>query len=168
MESTHFTDHVYEVIRAYQKIATGVDTNNLAVFQDAFLEEADMDFSNAWGIPIEHVKLAEWIPKRLAPIIEKFPKMMHYMTNHMVNVNGDHADATCYYQILMIAPAIKGSVMCYGTYDFKLAKKDAQWKLTCMKVSGTHVEGNKEGIDELMATVKKSPEKSEHGIWITK
>ena len=164
----HFTDNVYEVICAYQKVATGADTLNWTLFADAFLEEVDLDFSSAWGTPPEHVKMADWLRDKLIPVADKFPKMMHYMTNHKVDIKGDQAVASCYFQILMIAPQIKGSVMSYGTYDFKLVKKDGQWKLTYMKVAGTHVEGNKQGIDELMAAIKKSPEKSDHGVWVTK
>ena len=66
-----------------------IDTKDWNLLDTCFLPDADVDYTATGGIAGKYREVRAWLAKALAP----FPITVHYITNSIVELNGDRAKA---------------------------------------------------------------------------
>eukprot|EP00830_Metopus_es_P020167 TRINITY_DN7882_c0_g1_i1.p1 TRINITY_DN7882_c0_g1~~TRINITY_DN7882_c0_g1_i1.p1 ORF type:complete len:170 (-),score=38.38 TRINITY_DN7882_c0_g1_i1:107-616(-) len=140
-------DERQDIIYAYQNILISLNEKNWAKWRESFLDELEIDYSSSlFGGSRTKIKTNDWLESKLVkPLYEKFPIVMHFLTNHVVKIKDDKAEATCYGECLLASPGTPGgeTLKMYGKYNFELVKSPTGWKVTYFKVAVLHQEGNK-------------------------
>ena len=66
-----------------------IDTKDWNLLDTCFLPDADVDYTATGGVAGKYPEVRAWLAKALAP----FPITAHYITNSMVELQGDRAKA---------------------------------------------------------------------------
>ncbi len=74
------------------RYTTAIDTKDWALLDTCFVADAHLDYTSAGGVAGDYPKVREWLEKALAP----FPMTVHFISNSVVELDGDAAKArTC-------------------------------------------------------------------------
>lgn len=66
-----------------------IDKKDYELLDSCFTPDARLDYTSAGGIAGDYPKVRAWLEKALAP----FPMTVHYVTNSVVDLDGDAATA---------------------------------------------------------------------------
>jgi len=91
-----------EIIELLHRYALMVDLAEWKLMPEVFTEDVEIDFGSVdQYVEKESITrgleaVAEWFRAALEP----FPDVLHFMTNHMVEIDGDEARTTTYMHVL--------------------------------------------------------------------
>jgi len=71
------------------RYTVAIDRKDYALLDTCFLPDAHLDYTSAGGIAGDYPKVRAWLEAALAP----FPMTVHYVTNSVVELDGDRATA---------------------------------------------------------------------------
>lgn len=136
-------NEVAEIISTYSSIFINADSHSWEACQNCFVDEPEIDYSSLNGQPEARVKAADLITGWQA-FLPKFAFTLHYLTNHLVIVDGNQATGFCYGHAIHHLPNAAGGDLwgVYGTYGFELIKTERGWRVTKMRYSHKYQDGN--------------------------
>ncbi len=118
----------FEIIDVFNRYAAGVDGQDSALYRSCFTDQMDVDVT---GESVNQTADA-WVDQAIAAV-SGFEKTQHIITNHMITVNGDEADATAYVQAKHFNKDSTWSV--WGHYTNKLVRTPEGWKINSLKLT---------------------------------
>jgi hypothetical protein len=71
------------------RYTVAIDKKDYRLLDTCFTPDARLDYTSAGGVAGDYPKVRAWLEKALAP----FPMTIHYVTNSVVELNGDTAIA---------------------------------------------------------------------------
>ena len=71
------------------RYTVAIDKKDYTILDTCFVPDAHLDYPCAGGIAGDYPKVRAWLEKALAP----FPMTVHYVTNSVVDLDGDQAPA---------------------------------------------------------------------------
>lgn len=111
------------------RYTVAIDTKDYALLDSCFTPDAHLDYTSAGGIAGDYPKVREWLEKALAP----FPMTVHYLSNSVVELDGDSATARTAVQNPMGSANEDGSLHIFTVgayYNDKLVRTDDGWRIT--------------------------------------
>jgi 3-phenylpropionate/cinnamic acid dioxygenase small subunit len=113
---------IAEVLLRY---ATGIDRRDWSVFRSAFTDDCELDYG----------EIGTWNGvEAVTDFMERSHAMaghtMHRLTNQVITVNGDRAEARTYVDGLIMAPDNGSGVNAVGFYDDDLVRSAVGWRIT--------------------------------------
>jgi alkylhydroperoxidase/carboxymuconolactone decarboxylase family protein YurZ len=112
-----------EIVELLHRYAHAIDSGNLGLLADVFTADATVDFGSVdQYVEGESVvkgieTIRSWFEKALAP----FPGVLHFMTNHRIELDGDEARTETLMQVLHISMG--------GIYRGHAVRTKAGWRL---------------------------------------
>ena len=112
-------DEIRQVIARYCHYLDSVQPNAVAALfsHDAVLDVAGSKFEGAEAIKAYY--------EQLRAVYDVRP-MMHYVTNVVIDVDGEEATSQSY--ILVLNPAVTIAIITAGRYNDRLRRIDGQWR----------------------------------------
>ncbi len=128
---------ISEVLLRY---ATGIDRRDWALFRTAFTEDCELDYGEIgdWhGID----SVAEFMETSHATA----GHTMHRLTNQVITVDGDTAEARTYVDGLILFGESTSGVNAVGFYDDDLVRTDAGWRIARRRFTPVRISAVGEG-----------------------
>ncbi len=118
----------FEIIDVFNRYARGVDKRDNAMYRSCFTDELAVDVTG------ESVKQSAeaWVDQAFSAV-GSFEKTQHIITNHMITINGDKAEAVAYVQAQHFNKDSTWSV--WGHYSNKLVRTPEGWKINSLKLT---------------------------------
>jgi 3-phenylpropionate/cinnamic acid dioxygenase small subunit len=112
---------IAEVLIRY---ATGIDRRDWPLFRSAFTDDCELDYG----------EIGTWTGvDAVTEFMEVSHSMaghtMHRLTNQVISVSGDAAEARTYVDGLILAPDNASGVNAVGFYDDELVRTAAGWRI---------------------------------------
>lgn len=136
MSTTTAEDKV-AVAETVYRYALGVDTRDWPLYRAQFADRVHVDFTGfAAGMPDTEMAADTWVAG-VRPLFERLHATHHLMGNPIVDVDGDSARITMYVQATHVGdPGDPGARYTIGGYyENRLARVDARWLLTAVKLT---------------------------------
>lgn len=129
---------IVDVVVAY---ATALDTRDWKMLGTLFTEDASWAYSGGSG---ERLVGRDAILARISASIERYDVTHHLNGNHVVVVNGDEAEHTCYFQAQHVRRGLPGgeNLLAGGRYDDRLRRTPDGWQFTRRDITKVWSEGN--------------------------
>lgn len=116
-----------EIQDLMSRYSTAVDAKRWDLLEDVFVAGSVVDFRGNGGPELAYPEIVEYLKESLAG----FAGCQHYVTNHMITLNGD--EATCrIYVFTYLASIVDGEEVLFadgGWYDDELVRTDAGWRI---------------------------------------
>jgi hypothetical protein len=117
------SDDRAEIIELLHRYALAIDTADWALLRGLFTADATADFASV-GQYVEGESsvrgvdaIVAWLQAALAP----FPDVLHFMSNHLVELRGDRASTLTYMHVLHMEMG--------GIYRCEAVRTPAGWRL---------------------------------------
>lgn len=117
-----------ELSELLHRYALAIDTAEWEALRQVFLEDASVDFGSvdryvegATGVSGIETVLA-WFRTVLAP----FPDVMHFMSNHVIDLDGDRARVRTYMHVLNMSMG--------GVYHCDAVRTPAGWRIRRLRL----------------------------------
>jgi 3-phenylpropionate/cinnamic acid dioxygenase small subunit len=127
-----------EIIDTVNRYATSVDTRDWELFLTCYTEEMVADMvSVGFGEPM--IMQAKDFLAIIRQAVSPFDSTQHFVSNHVINIDGDRATCVCYLQAQHFKEEDGGahSLLIGGTYDHRLVRTPAGWRIDKYKVVKT-------------------------------
>jgi SnoaL-like protein len=118
----------FEIIDVFNRYAIGADTRNEEAYLSCFTDELLVDVG---GESVEHT--AESWTEQAFTALSGFEKTQHMISNHIIDIDGDTADASAYLQALHFTKENTFSV--WGHYTHKLTRTSAGWRINSLTLT---------------------------------
>jgi 3-phenylpropionate/cinnamic acid dioxygenase small subunit len=105
-----------------------IDTKDWALLDGCFTPDAHVDYTASGGIKGSYPEVRAWLAKALAP----FPITVHYVTNSMIELDGDRARGRTLVQNPMFFANPDGTLHDFtvgATYVDELVWTDDGWRI---------------------------------------
>jgi 3-phenylpropionate/cinnamic acid dioxygenase small subunit len=105
-----------------------IDQKDWGLLDSCFTKDAHLDYTSAGGIAGDYPKVRSWLEAALAP----FPMTVHYITNSVVELNGDEATARTAVLNPMGFQNEDGSLHLFTVgayYNDELLRTDEGWRI---------------------------------------
>lgn len=133
------------------KYPTAVDLRDWALYESLFHDEINVDFSSVGG-PIASVPKEQFV-KQVLTLIPGFDATQHQLTNFVIDITGDTADATAYMQAehFLRTDESEASQTVGGYYTYKLIRcndinnntsNNLNWKISSLKLTALWSRGD--------------------------
>ena len=112
-----------EIIELLHRYALAIDTADWALLRAVFADDARVDFSSV-GQYVEGdaaVRGADAIVAWLQAALAPFPDVLHFMSNHLVELRGDRASTTTYMHVLHMEMG--------GIYRCEVVRSESGWRI---------------------------------------
>ena len=110
------------------RYTVAIDQKDWSLLDTCFTKDAHLDYTSAGGIAGDYPKVRKWLEGALAP----FPMTLHYVTNSVVELNGDAATARTAVLNPMGFPQEDGSLHLFTVgayYNDELSRSDEGWRI---------------------------------------
>jgi 3-phenylpropionate/cinnamic acid dioxygenase small subunit len=106
------------------RYATGIDRRDWPLFRTAFADDCELDYGDigSWS-GVDAVTEFMDVSHSMAG------HTMHRLTNQVISVSGDAAEARTYVDALILAPDNASGVNAVGFYDDELVRTAAGWRI---------------------------------------
>ncbi|MFJ4650889.1 nuclear transport factor 2 family protein [Nocardia sp. NPDC088792] len=134
-----------DIIEAATRVFWYIDIRDWESFTGTFAEQVTLDYSSIWGGEPATVTSAQ-IRADWEQLIGAFDATQHLLGNHLVTVDGDHAELTAVFQAVHILANPFGSPRWTlgGTYRVGLERVAGEWKVNGLTMTATWADGNKD------------------------
>lgn len=104
------------------RYATGIDRHDWALFRTVFTDDCQLDYGEvgSWDGVDAVTEFMEMSHQGV--------QTLHRMTNQAIDVDGDHATARTYVDMVMVGQGSAG-VNAIGYYDDEIARTDDGWRI---------------------------------------
>jgi hypothetical protein len=136
-----------EIIAVTYKYALALDTRDWALLTNCFTPDATADFG-VWGKAFG----VEQIIAAARPVMEGMERTQHIIANHLIALNGDEADCTCYLaaEHLLTTAAGGPTSTTRGIYRDRFVRTSGGWRIAARILEVTWREGNTGIFDEAL------------------
>jgi 3-phenylpropionate/cinnamic acid dioxygenase small subunit len=113
-----------DIAEVLVRYATGIDRRDWSLFRTVFTDDCELDYGEigAWhGIDA----VAEFMQQAHAMA----GHTLHRLTNQVITVNGDRAEARSYVDALIMVGDNTSGVNGIGYYDDELVRTDTGWRI---------------------------------------
>lgn len=86
LSSDQISDRI-EINDLLVRYTVAIDTKDWSLLDRCFTPDAQLDYTSAGGVAGDYPSVRAWLERALAP----FPMTMHYITNSVVDLQGDSA-----------------------------------------------------------------------------
>jgi 3-phenylpropionate/cinnamic acid dioxygenase small subunit len=106
------------------RYATGIDRRDWALFRTVFTDDCELDYGG----------IGRWVGvDAVVDFMEQSHAMagltMHRMSNQVITVDGDRAEARCYVDGLIMSGDNKSGVNAIGFYDDDIVRTGDRWRI---------------------------------------
>jgi 3-phenylpropionate/cinnamic acid dioxygenase small subunit len=122
---------ISEVLLRY---ATGIDRRDWPAFRTVFTDDCDVDYGEI-GSWHDADAITDFMEKSHAPA----GHTMHRLTNQVISVDGDQAEARTYVDALIMSAANDSGVNAVGFYDDGFVRTDTGWRIARRRFTMVHV-----------------------------
>jgi ketosteroid isomerase-like protein len=114
-------DDIAAVVLSY---ATGIDRRDWTLFRSIFTEDCELDYGEigAW-------KGADAVTEFMRAAHELAGHTMHRLTNQVITVDGDTAQARTYVDALIMLADNSSGVNAAGFYDDEFVRTEHRWQI---------------------------------------
>jgi hypothetical protein len=132
----------HEVVKVLYRYARGLDTRDWATYRSVFVDEIAVDFSEYRGRPTRLAADA-WVAE-VRSTFDGLDATQHLMSNPLVGLDGDHAEAQMYVQAahLLRDDGVERWFSIAGCYHDELVRTGDGWKLSAVRLSVTGLTGD--------------------------
>ncbi len=114
----------HDIAEVLLRYSTGIDRRDWPLFRTAFVDDCELDYG----------EIGTWIGvDAVAEFMEVSHAMaghtLHRLTNQVITVSGDRADARTYVDALIMAQDNGSGVNAIGFYDDELLRTAAGWRI---------------------------------------
>lgn len=90
--------------------------------------------------------------------LEPLTASQHLLGNHLVVVNGDEADSTCYFQAQHVKEGLAGGSLytVAGRYDDRFVRTDGRWRIANRTLSVMWTTGNEAVLSSAATATERS------------
>jgi ketosteroid isomerase-like protein len=129
---------IVDIVIAY---ATAVDTRDWGRLGALFTDDACWEYAGSG----ERVRGPDAIVARISAAVERCDATHHLNGNHVVEVHGDAAGHTCYYQAQHVRLGLPGGerFLGGGRYEDRLRRTPDGWRITHRRIVSVWSEGNR-------------------------
>lgn len=116
------------------RYATGIDRRDWKLFRTAFTDECELDYGEigAWqGV--------DAVTNFMQQAHASAGHTMHRLTNQVIAVNGDRAEARTYVDALIMLADNKSGVNGIGYYDDEVIRTAAGWRIASRRFTTVRV-----------------------------
>jgi uncharacterized protein (TIGR02246 family) len=121
-------DDRQEIADVLLRYATGIDRRDWELFRTVFTDDCQLDYGEigAWrGVDA----VTEFMRQAHAAA----GHTLHRLTNQVITVDGDRAQARTYVDALIMVGDNTSGVNGIGYYDDELVRTDARWRIACRR-----------------------------------
>jgi 3-phenylpropionate/cinnamic acid dioxygenase small subunit len=122
-----FQDDWLEITALVNRYAQAVDGKDWALYASCFTTDAEIDYSSAGGARGGVAESTAWLETMMAPLSVS----QHYITNQVVEVNGE--DATCrayFFGVVGNQSETESSLIWVGgIYEDRLRRTESGWRI---------------------------------------
>ncbi len=121
-----------DIADALLRYATGIDRRDWTLFRSIFTEDCELDYGEVgtW-------KGADAVTEFMQQAHALAGHTMHRLTNQVITVDGDSAQARTYVDALIMLADNNSGVNAAGFYDDELVRTEQGWQITRRRF--THV-----------------------------
>ncbi len=123
------------------RYTTAIDAKDYQLLDTCFTPDADVDYTTSGGTKGRYPEVRKWLEKALAP----FPMTVHFISNSVVELDGDQASSKTFVINPMGFPNDDGSLHIFtvGAYYIdKLVRTDDGWRITDRFEQQVYLEGS--------------------------
>jgi hypothetical protein len=145
------------IIEVMTRYTTGLDTRDWDLLKSCFTPDGDADFGALAGVGV--LESPEALVDLCRASLQDLQATQHLQGNFEVEVQGDTANAKCYFQanhFLDTAPGGSNFVV-WGTYRDRLVRSDDGWKIAHRELIPTSVGGNPNLFAEAAELAGRTP-----------
>ena len=156
MANNNSTEDRLAIIEVMNNYAAGLDARDWELWRTVFTDEATFDLSS-WNQVPPRLLETDRVVKGQARIFAELKATQHFLTNHRITVQGDHARGLAHMRAEHWLLEDDGSTTRYtmfGYYDDKFLRIDNGWKMCEMQLNVTHTEGDRRVMDEAQSRAK--------------
>ncbi len=106
------------------RYATGIDRRDWPLFRTAFIDDCELDYGE---IGTWHG--ADAVTEFMETSHAMAGHTMHRLTNQVISVDGDTAQARTYVEGLIMFGEVNSGVNAVGFYDDDIVRTDAGWRI---------------------------------------
>ncbi len=131
------------IVDLTHRYAWALDTKQLDLLDDVFLEDATADLRSA-----ALLEGREAIKARIGRALGPLDATQHTVTNHLIAVDGDRATSTCYLHSQHVRRGVEGGELYViaGRYEDELARTPDGWRIRFRRLVTVWSEGNLEVV----------------------
>ena len=157
MTSTTSTvqDHL-DIVQLHHRYAWSLDHRDWTMLADCFSPDGEVDYGMLGG----QLKGATVIAEFCRQVLEGLDASQHLIGNTMVDLDGDRATATCYFQAQHVFVSDNGAntYLVAGTYSDELARTDGTWRIVRRVLTPMWRDGNANVFAEAAARALPRPD----------
>ncbi|MBF6175188.1 nuclear transport factor 2 family protein [Nocardia blacklockiae] len=134
-----------DVIEAATRMFWYIDTGDWDEFPSVFADQVVLDYTAIWGgEPV--TATPDGIRRDWSTLLGAFDATQHLLGNHLVHVDGHHAELTAVFQAIHLLANRFGSPRWTlgGTYRIGLTDTGNGWLIDTVVMTPTWADGNKE------------------------
>lgn len=132
-------DHL-DIIQLHHRYAWGLDQRDWTMLEDCFTVDGEVDYGDLGGV----LQGATTIAAFCRQVLEGLDASQHLIGNTIVDLAGDRATATSYFQAQHVFVSDNGSntYIVAGTYRDELVRGGGTWRIAKRTLTPTWRDGN--------------------------
>lgn len=132
-------DHV-DIIQLHHRYAWSLDHRDWKMFESCFTADGEVDYGDLGG----ELRGAANIAAFCRQVLDGLDASQHLIGNTIVELSGDRATATCYFQAQHVFVSDNGAntYIVAGTYTDELVRDEQTWRIARRTLTPSWRDGN--------------------------
>lgn len=154
VDQSSLQDHL-DIVGLHHRYAWSLDHRDWLGLADCFVEDAVVDYGALGG----ELEGATVVAEFCRSVLEGLDASQHLIGNTMVELDGDEAAATCYFQAQHVFVSDNGAntYLVAGTYTDHLRRVEGGWRIVRRTLTPMWRDGNAGVFAEAAARLAASP-----------
>jgi hypothetical protein len=140
-----------DIIELHHRYAWALDQRDWSMLEGCFTPDGGVDYGDLGGEFRGATEIAAFCRQAL----EGLDASQHLIGNTMIELSGDRATATCYFQAQHVFSGARGgdTYIVAGTYTDVLARDDGGWRIAHRTLTPSWTQGNPDVFTEAAARI---------------